>query len=669
MKNKIFIGLFLCLCFQVTNSWAQSPVLPEDNFSSELTDNQRFSNYIDSAYQYLYRDPEIFNQSVEACLNLLDQGIPLADSLKMKITLVRIYGCYAKDDPLCAFQVIVNNKYLIESKSVIPQRIRGFKYLESYTYMVLGDYEAAQKASYEGVAKSKEEQDTVSIINNLSALGQLFTLSGDYDEALKYARETLTYLNGSIVSPSNVVLVYEDISSIHFELKEYEQAKSYLMKALDDIHKYKLNGLKTNVYSQLGKIYLAVNQIDSAEYYLKLLKDLPDVDDGEVTVNSTQSLEAKLFKTKGMYPEAIANYKEIIARLDSSSVDDLLSYYENIHEIYALTNQGGMAYDYLLKHQALKAQIDKDEKRQKTNYLKIKYEIDEKVKDNAILKAELYKGKAKSNLLYGGLAITFVLLFALFAALLQKAKYSKILEHTVSERTENLKESNEQLNTTNVELAELNRILSHDLKEPLRSIVGFSELAGRELGTSEKAKEYFSHVIRSGKQLSQLIEDVIFLRESGSVTSEYCTFKVKPLLSRVTKILEENYSHKNIDLTYQGSESIVGPEKVMYSIFKCLIDNSIKFNEHEKVQINIIFDSDNNNQYFKIIDNGIGIPAEYLDHIFGLFKRLNTRDKYHGSGLGLSITKKMIEKLGGTISVKESEMGKGTTFSLSFPKK
>ena len=660
--NKACISLYLCLFFPLIHSWAQSPILSEDKLSDSLSDGQTFNNYLDTAYKYVYRDRKISNKSFEVCHRILDKGVDLADSLRLKFAIVQIYNCFAKSDPVCAFQIIVDNRHLTESPDVLRVQVSGFKYLESFTYMSLGDFEAAQKASYEGVTQAKEYKDTVSIINNLTGLGQLFVLSKDYEEALKYCSESLVYLKDSRVNQSTFALTYLDMSSIYSSLEEYDEAKLFLHKALAVIEKNEINELNSDIFSLLGKAHIALNQIDSAEYYYKKMQSYAlDAN------NSYESLEAELYKAKRNYPKAIASYKKVEAGLDSSAVDAMLTNYEDIHETYTLMNKHEMAYEYLLKHQALKAKTDKDEKRQKTNYLRIKYETDEKIKDNAILKAQLYKRKAESNLLYGGLALAFVLLSGLFIALFQKARYSKMLEDKVSERTENLRESNEQLNTTNTELAKLNRILSHDLKEPIRSIVSFSELASRDEDSSMKTKEYLSHVTKSGLQLNQLIEDVNFLRESDSINSDPSNIHLEKLLHQVKDSLKSKYSDKTINLIYKGPESITGPRQELASVFRCLLDNSIKFNLHDNVQVIVHYYSENDQHLFEIKDNGIGIPQQFQDQVFGMFKRLNRRDKYGGSGLGLSIAKKMIEKIGGTISILKSGVNQGTIFSLSFP--
>jgi len=102
-------------------------------------------------------------------------------------------------------------------------------------------------------------------------------------------------------------------------------------------------------------------------------------------------------------------------------------------------------------------------------------------------------------------------------------------------------------------------------------------------------------------------------------------------------------------------------------LFKNLLDNSIKFNQNEIPEISIQYYQEENNHYFEFKDNGIGIAPEFHQLVFDMFKRLNTRDVYVGSGLGLSTLKKMLEKMDGSIQILESEPTQGSTFLASFP--
>ena len=651
----------------MTISWAQYPTLYENDFPEGITAAQRFSNYLDTANIYTYGDQEVFDKALNACHIMLDQGITLHDTMKMSFVLLKIYECHGNSDALCAYKVLVENRPLLDSEDVLNTQVSQFKYLESFTYMTIGDLEAAQIAAYQGMAKAKEDKDTLQVINNLTLLAELFALDNDYEVALTYGRENLSYQEKFKLAPSTCALNYQDMSYFLSNLQSFGEAKLYSHKALKVIEKNQLDALRTDIYYALGRVCIELNQIDSAEYYLKLGQSYMEQQD-DIFSSDREDFKAKLFATKKMFPEAIASRKKLIANLDSSLADDKLYQYQEIHKLYSLIGRKEMAYDYLLKYQDLKTQIDEDERRQKTNYLKIKYETEEKIKDNAILKAELYKRQAESNLLYGGLALAFVLLFGLFAALYQKSRYSKTLEKEVSLRTENLKLANDQMGKTNVELEELNRILSHDLKEPLRGIVSFSELAGRDSAMSPKTQEYIAIVNRGGKQLDQLIDDVNILRQSKASKSElWSSIDLQNVIENVVKEVQRVHSEKSIQLSFDTTDKTKVPPQTFKYVMNSLIDNATKFNENNLVQISVDYKLEGGANVFHIKDNGIGMSRKYHEQIFGMFKRLHNREDYNGSGLGLSIARQMMESIDGHIRVYSSAKDEGTTFEVSFP--
>jgi len=105
----------------------------------------------------------------------------------------------------------------------------------------------------------------------------------------------------------------------------------------------------------------------------------------------------------------------------------------------------------------------------------------------------------------------------------------------------------------------------------------------------------------------------------------------------------------------------------VFLVFKNLIENGIKYNENVPAIINITYKTENQNHVFLFEDNGIGIDEKYHSIVFGMFKRLNHRGKYPGSGLGLSIVEKVIQKINGTVLLASSSLGKGSTFEIRIP--
>jgi len=648
---------------------SQTPVLFEDQFTEITTEQDKMKIYLDTIDEYLYRDIDLTTKALIECQKIVDNGAILSDSIMLEYVTSQIYYEYSKANPLGAFQKIVDNEDITKSSGISENQIKNFSYLKCFTLHSIGDLEAAQKEYYNQIEQSKLAKDTTSIVRNLHSLGQLFNDEKEYSDAISCFLQVNEYASQSKIRASTRALNGIELSEAYMFTEEYDKALTTLDNADKIADEDNLQVLKSDILMMRGNIYIEQNKLDSAEAVYNLLINSNQGSLDQNNLFNTQRFLGYLYYAKKMYPQALELYKNILEEADSTNLDLKIESLERIHETCKKMNNYEDAYEYVLAYEKVRAQKTADERRQKTAYLKIKYDSERKEKDNAILSAELIKNQAERKYLYSIIALSCLFLIILFGAFYQKARYNKRLEAEVQKRTINLSKSNALLNKRNTELDEFNRILSHDLKEPLRSIISFSQLASRNLANTNKAKEYLGFVMKSGDQLNQLIEDVsIFQNIKSDTTLEKESISIKDLLDSLVKQIQKNYPNRKINLTANANPNVLGNAEILRPIFKNLIDNSVKYNENETVSININYELKEGMHDFEIKDNGIGIIAEYHSRIFEMFKRLNVRNAYNnGSGLGLSIVKKLAERIGGDISLIRSEKNKGSTFLLSFP--
>ncbi len=249
------------------------------------------------------------------------------------------------------------------------------------------------------------------------------------------------------------------------------------------------------------------------------------------------------------------------------------------------------------------------------------------------------------------------------------------LENTkfeLNEKLEELKESNQKLQKyikANLELEKFAYVASHDMKEPLRSIISFSQLIQRKIEKKDTSNldELLEFITTSGQRMFKLIENML---EYSRIESKDFNPKLINLHKIVATIIKEHVvgiKSKNITIKVDELGEIIGDEMLIHELFQNLISNAIKFTNKAKPMITIKNKSTKTDYKFSIKDNGIGIEEAYFDHIFTLFKRLENRKDYDGTGIGLSICKTVIEKHNGNISVK-SKLNKGAEFIISIPK-
>jgi len=228
----------------------------------------------------------------------------------------------------------------------------------------------------------------------------------------------------------------------------------------------------------------------------------------------------------------------------------------------------------------------------------------------------------------------------------------------------------EELARSNAELEDFTYVVSHDLKEPLRGIEAFSMFLAEDYADKldEQGERYVNVLREAAIRMRDLIEDLLQLSRIGQVRPEYATVAVESLLEDVRRDLHFALTEKGMDLRIQSDLPTVtcDPSRIK-QVFENLISNAIKFSDKPQPVIEITCHENDGSCVFSVRDNGIGIDEKYHEKIFGIFQRLGRREEYEGTGIGLTICKKIVEGHGGKIWV-ESKVGESTKFSFSIPK-
>ncbi|MBD3287038.1 GHKL domain-containing protein [candidate division WOR-3 bacterium] len=229
------------------------------------------------------------------------------------------------------------------------------------------------------------------------------------------------------------------------------------------------------------------------------------------------------------------------------------------------------------------------------------------------------------------------------------------------------KEKSMLLEKSNQELEDFVYIVSHDLKAPLRAIIGFAEFLKEDYADrlDKQGQDYVRRMVESAERMQQLINDLLELSRIGRYKNPYVEINAGELALKAVEFINPPDDVK-IDIA-DDMPDIFCDEVRMQQVLANLITNAMKYNDKEKKKIEIAWipNEDEDLDEFTISDNGIGIEAKHLERIFKIFQRLHTRDEYGGgTGVGLNIVKKIIEQHGGTIWV-ESEVGKGTCFHFT----
>ncbi len=243
----------------------------------------------------------------------------------------------------------------------------------------------------------------------------------------------------------------------------------------------------------------------------------------------------------------------------------------------------------------------------------------------------------------------------------------KQAEEALADRTVQLERMNRKLVALNAELDEFTNVASHDLQEPLRTLIAFSDLLRKDLGDSlpEQAAKDLAFITDAAKRMQTLIQDLLALSRTGRVAKKREKVSLGECADRTLEALAARVKETGAQITRDKLPEVWGDSTLLTELYQNLIGNALKFSGEQRPIIRLTFEEREGYQIFGVRDNGIGIEPKYAQEIFKPFRRLHGRAEYEGSGIGLAICRRIVERHGGKIWV-ESEPGRGAHFRFTF---
>jgi len=251
------------------------------------------------------------------------------------------------------------------------------------------------------------------------------------------------------------------------------------------------------------------------------------------------------------------------------------------------------------------------------------------------------------------------------------SKANTLLKKEIAERKqaeEKLKRYASELERSNQELQQFACVASHDLQEPLRMVASYTQLlAKRYKGKLDSdADEFIAYAVDGATRMQALINDLLTYSRVGTKGKDFKPIDCKTVLERTLDNLKKAVEESGAELTYEPLPTVMADDVQLGQLFQNLIGNAIKFRSEESPHIHISAERNEDKWIFSVGDNGIGIDPEFTERIFIIFQRLHKRRDYPGTGIGLAVCKKIVERHGGRIWV-ESKPEKGSTFYFTIP--
>ncbi len=246
-----------------------------------------------------------------------------------------------------------------------------------------------------------------------------------------------------------------------------------------------------------------------------------------------------------------------------------------------------------------------------------------------------------------------------------KPKYLLGISNDITQRIkmeEELKSKTEELKRSNTELEQFAYVASHDLQEPLRMVTSYMQLLSKRYKDKldQDANEFIGYAVDGSNRMKKLISSLLEYSRINRV-KPFEVVKLDLLLRDVLQDLENRIAETNAIIITDELPAVYGDHVLLGQLFLNLISNALKFRADRTPEITISWEKQQDGFFFSVKDNGIGIQKEYSEKIFVIFQQLHSKQKYSGTGIGLAICKKIVERHGGKIWI-ESVVNEGTTF-------
>ncbi|MEL1254967.1 ATP-binding protein [Flavobacterium sp. DGU38] len=510
--------------------------------------------------------------------------------------------------------------------------------------------------------------------NQTFKLGKIYYNQHNYDDALKKLQESISLFDKLPLSASKALNLYY-IGIVNTEKKNYETAEEYYKKADAVFNKLNLND------SQNLKLQKAIELKSHKDYNLaaKILKKIIELPDNNKfsTLRSDAYYQLGLIAAQQKNDSAIVYFNDALKlyqknqnlKQKSKIILAISQHYKNQKEFelaYSYLDQHHQIENYIVKLKNAKFVFDEFKKTKKNELLN--NEFKRKSEETAELKTYRY------SKLISILAIALISILSLLSLALYKNNIIRNQNNLI------LKEKNKELVIAKNKAEEATKArseflstVSHELRTPLNAINGIAHILIED-DPKESQLKYLESLQFSGNYLTTFINEILEINkiESTKIEIEKISFDLKTLLVNIQNSLKElaavNNNHFRLEIDDAIPDHLIGDKTKLSQIILNLINNALKFTQNGEVSVIAKLDNienENATVYFEITDTGIGIPKDKQKKVFESFSQgsVEVNRKYGGTGLGLTIVKKLTELLGGKIKL-QSEVGKGSSFSL-----
>ncbi|WNJ18502.1 ATP-binding protein [Pontibacter sp. G13] len=547
-------------------------------------------------------------------------------------------------------------------------------------YTELGDYDRAIKYQYEALEIGKEQQDTLTLATGNRIMGVLNYSQKKYDAALRRFKISNDYYEYLYDKPYELpreskriaIKLYTSIACIGFAfvgLNKLDSALLYVNKSriLADSISY----VYGSAYSEglIGKIYKDEGEFSKAVDHFQHAYEIFQANGPKREWVSSGIQLAEAYIQMGHSSGAFKLVEDIEGDAAALNIPHLIrDLYKVKSEAYEQLGEVDLAFNHYKRYVQIKDSLI-DQKKMAMLHRVEQEQHDQRTQAQITTLQEENLTYRKKIYIYG-FGTGCIFLMALLYLVYNRNKTLREVNVLLAQKNEEIQLQNERLTSSNDDLRQFAHVTSHDLREPLRSIGSFATLLKRRYygKLDDDADEFIDFITKGVERMDALLADLLAYSVVGIFQHSFADVDTKQVVTKIIQIRTREKSMHGARIQMSELPTLTANSTQVTQLFDHLIDNAIKFRSDDPPVIQINAHQQGEEYLFSVKDNGIGMDKAYEEKIFGLFLRLhNRKSKYKGTGIGLSICKKIVEQHKGRIWI-NSTLGEGTTVYFTLPK-
>ena len=552
-------------------------------------------------------------------------------------------------------------------------------------YQRLARYDEALRNLYASLEISRKMHNLTQMGHTYEVTGSIFLQLEDLEKALEYHRKGLV-IHEQIGDRSGVANALDVLADIHLEMEQFDQALRMYNRSYE--YRRKAGNKRMIVSSQmnLGRYYTHRQNYPLAlSFYRDALVLAQELQDKWSLARISVNL-GELYGARKEYSTALQYLDDALSIAEGMESNDILQdAYHKLYELHKMRGNYQLALEYYLNYATIREAMMNVESRTSIANLESRYdlvnkekEIERLEKENITNQLDLQREKSLRNYLISIAVFLLVLGIIIAFSLVRNKRMNLMLKH----KNQELEQLNDRLSKYSEELDELNQtknrlisIISHDLKNPFHSLIGFSDLLVREAErfSEEEKLSFYKSINDTSKKAFELLENLLdWTRlQTSEIPYNPTDLRVTETIQSVLDLLKSHANDKGIVMqTDVSEETIVYADSRMFeTVLRNLVSNAVKYTPYGgKISISAQ-DMDEVIQ-FGVEDTGVGMDKEQVTNLFNIDKKASRPGTNNelGTGFGLILCREFVKKNGGELSV-ESSPGKGSTFSFTVPKR